>query len=108
VQRGKPARLMTLAGTVTAEPLEVRYRQLVVKRYWLSREVPILHLAKIEFPGIRYTMEARDYGVDARPRMVLPAPGDKKIKMEPASNLLPQVHQVLGSGAADDVEESRP
>jgi hypothetical protein len=87
VQRGKPSRLMTLAGTVTAEPMEVRHKQLVLKRYWISREIPILRLAKIEFPAIKYTLEVRDYGVDARPRMVLPAPGAKKIRMEPASNL---------------------
>ncbi|WP_309888674.1 hypothetical protein [Archangium sp.] len=88
VKRGKPARLMTLAGTVTAEPMEVIYRgNLVLKRYWMSREIPLLRLAKIEFPSVRYTMEVRDYGVDARPRMVLPAPGDKKMTLEPASNL---------------------
>ncbi|ATB40604.1 hypothetical protein CYFUS_006055 [Cystobacter fuscus] len=79
VTRGKPARVMTLAGTVQAEPMEVRYRQLVIKRYWISREVPILRLAKIEFPPIQYTMEVRDYGVDARPRMVRPSPNDKKM-----------------------------
>jgi hypothetical protein len=87
VERGKPARIMTLAGTVTAEPMEVLYKRNVLKRYWISREIPILRLAKMEFPGIRYTMEARDYGVDAKPRMVLPAPGAKKITLEPASNL---------------------
>jgi len=88
VKRGKPARLMTLAGTVTAEPMEVVYRgNLVLKRYWVSREIPLLRLAKIEMPSIRYTMEVRDYGVDAKPRMVLPAPGDKKMTLEPASNL---------------------
>jgi hypothetical protein len=81
VTRGKPARVMTLAGTVMAEPMEVRYRQLVVKRYWVSREVPILRLAKIEFPPIRYAMEVRDYGVDARPRMVRPSPNDKKMTL---------------------------
>ncbi len=87
VQRGKPSRIMTLAGTVTAEPMEVLHKRLVLKRYWISREIPILRLAKIEFPAIKYTMEVRDYGVDAKPRMVLPAPRDKKITMEPASNL---------------------
>lgn len=83
VLRGKPTRLMTLAGTVLAEPLEVRHRQLVLKRYWMSRDVPLLHLAKIEFPAIKYSMEARDYGVDAKPRMVLPSPRDPKLVIEP-------------------------
>jgi len=108
VNRGKPARLMTLAGTVTAEPLEVHHRQLVLKRYWVSREIPILRLAKIEFPPIRYTMEVRDYGVDAKPRMVPPAPGDKKISMEPASNLPPHFRPLPQSGAASGPKENRP
>ncbi len=89
VNRGSPTRIMTLAGSVTAEPMEVFYRRLVLKRYWVSREIPLLHLAKIEFPPIGYTMEVRDHGVDARPRIVLPAPGTKKIRMGPESDLPP-------------------
>ena len=87
VFRGQPTRIMTLAGTVTAEPMEARYRKLVLKRYWISREIPLLHLAKIEFPAIKYTMEVREYGVDAKPRMVLPSPSDKKITLEPGGGL---------------------
>ncbi|WP_257462437.1 hypothetical protein [Archangium lipolyticum] len=108
VNRGKPARVMTLAGTVTAEPLEVRHRQLVLKRYWLSREIPILRLAKIELPPVRYTMEVRDYGVDAKPRMVPPAPSDKKITLEPASNLPPHFQPLPQSGTASGPQENRP
>ncbi|HEX8823655.1 MAG TPA: hypothetical protein VF794_27280 [Archangium sp.] len=88
VKRGKPSRLMTLGGTVTAEPVEVLYRNnLILKRYWMSREIPLLRLAKLEYPAVKYAMEVRDYGVDAKPRMVLPAAGEKKISLEPASNL---------------------
>ncbi|PTL76133.1 hypothetical protein [Vitiosangium sp. GDMCC 1.1324] len=108
VSRGRPARLMTLAGTVTAEPLEVRHRQLVLKRYWVSREVPILRLAKLEFPPIRYTLEVRDYGVDAQPRMVPPAPGDKKMTLEPASHLPPHFQLPPESGTASGTEVTPP
>jgi hypothetical protein len=104
VKRGKPSRLMTLAGTVTAEPMEVTYRNLVLKRYWISRDVPFMRLAKIEFPPIKYSMEARDFGVDAKPRIVRPAPDDKKIAMEPAANL-PSWMQPLSDS---DKQEARP
>ncbi|AKJ02679.1 hypothetical protein ATI61_11767 [Archangium gephyra] len=108
VRRGPPTRLMTFAGTVTAEPLEVRHRQLVLKRYWVSRELPILHLAKLEFPPIRYALEVRDHGLDARPRLVPPSPGDKKITLEPASHLPPHFQPVSQSGTAWGTEDNRP
>ncbi|HEX5747881.1 MAG TPA: hypothetical protein VFZ09_16680 [Archangium sp.] len=108
VRRGPPTRLMTFAGTVTAEPLEVRHRQLVLERYWVSREIPILRLAKLEFPPIRYSMEVRDHGVDARPRLVPPAPGDKKITLEPASHLPPHFQPVSQSATDWGTEDNRP
>ena len=108
VRRGPPARLMTFSGTVTAEPLEVRHRQLVLKRYWVSREIPILRLAKLEFPPLRYSMEVRDHGVDARPRLVPPAPSDKKITLEPASHLPPHFQPVSQSGTAWGTEDNQP
>lgn len=108
VHRGPPTSLMTLAGTVTAEPLEVRHRQLVLKRYWVSRQLPILRLAKLELPPIRYSLEVRDYGLDARPRLVPPAPHDKKITLEPASNLPPHFQPSPQSGTAWGTEDNRP
>lgn len=72
---GKPTRLVTLGGTVDAVPLEIRLRDTVVKRVWLSRQVPLLQLAKIEMPALDHVMELRDYGTDARPRIVMPAVG---------------------------------
>ncbi len=108
VRRGPPTRLMTLAGTVMAEPLEVRHRQLVLKRYWVSRELPILRLAKVEFPPIRYSMEVRDHGLDARPRMVPPTPHDKKITLEPASHLPPHFQPGPQSGTGWGTEDNRP
>jgi hypothetical protein len=108
VRRGPPTPLMTHTGTVMAEPLEVRYRQLVLQRYWVSRELPILRLAKLELPPIRYSLEVRDYGSDARPRMVPPSPGDRKITLEPASNLPPHFQLQPQSGTASGTEENRP
>lgn len=72
---GRATRLVTLGGTVDAVPLEIRLRNTVVKRVWLSRQVPLLQLAKIEMPAIDHVMELRDYGSDARPRIVMPAQG---------------------------------
>ncbi len=79
---GQPTRLVTLAGTVTATPVELRLRSSVVKRVWVSEAIPLLHVAKLEIPGISHTIEVRDFGIDARPQMVLPAAGTPKIKVE--------------------------
>jgi hypothetical protein len=72
---GKSTRLVTMGGTVDAVPLEIRLRNTVVKRVWLSRQVPLLQLARIEMPAIDHVMELRDYGSDAKPRIVMPAQG---------------------------------
>jgi hypothetical protein len=81
VKRGAPSRLVTLGGTVTATPIEIRYRATVVKRLWLSDQIPLLHLAKIELPAIGHAMEARDWGLDAKPQMASADPA-AKIRME--------------------------
>lgn len=75
-------RLMTLAGTVTAVPTEVRYASTVIKRIWMSREVPILHLAKMEIPAIEHSLEVRDYGRNAKPEMILPVDGQPRLSLE--------------------------
>ncbi len=80
--KGEPTRLITLGGTVTATPLEVRIRGTVLKRFWMSDAIPILHLAKIEFPAVQHSMEARDWGLDARPEMASPDPSAATIRME--------------------------
>jgi hypothetical protein len=82
IQSGREQQLMTLAGTVAAVPMEVRYRSTVIKRMWMSREIPVLQLAKIEIPGIGQAMEVRDFGVKAKPQMRLPAPDAPKVKLE--------------------------
>jgi len=82
IQSGRETQLMTLAGTVPAVPLEVRYRSTVIKRMWMSREIPVLQLAKVEIPGIGQAMEVRDFGVDAKPLMPIPPADRPKVKLE--------------------------
>ena len=84
---------MTLAGTVAAIPVEVMLRGTVLKRLWMSRQVPVLHLAKLEIPAIEHAMEVRDFGIDAKPRMVLPSPDEPRIRMERYDEALPKVLQ---------------
>jgi hypothetical protein len=84
VKQGEPTRLITLGGTITASPVEVRVKSTLVKRIWLSDAIPILKLAKIEFPAIEHAMEVRDWGLDAKPQMVSPEPGAATIRMEGA------------------------
>ncbi|MDY7229435.1 hypothetical protein [Hyalangium rubrum] len=91
VRSGKEARLMTPAGTVTAVPVEVLYRATVVKRTWLSREIPILNLAKVEIPRIAHALEVHEYGVNAKPRMLLPDPKTPTVKMGYAEKVFPQL-----------------
>ncbi len=91
VRSGQETRLMTPAGTVTAVPIEVLYRSTVVKRTWLSREIPILNLAKIEIPRIAHALEVHEYGVNAKPRMLLPDPKAPLVKMEYADKAFPQL-----------------
>ncbi len=79
---GQPTRLVTLAGTLNATPIEVRLRSTMVKRIWTSEQVPLLHVARLEIPGIAHTIEVRDFGINGRPQMVLPAPGTAKIRLE--------------------------
>ncbi|MBK7858361.1 MAG: hypothetical protein IPJ65_07005 [Archangiaceae bacterium] len=84
VKRGAPSRLLTLGGTVTATPVEVRLQQTIFKRYWLCDQIPILHLAKMELPAVEHSMEARDWGLDASPQMPAPDPAAATIRMEGA------------------------
>jgi hypothetical protein len=91
VRSGQETRLMTPAGTVTAIPIEVLYRSTVIKRTWVSRQVPILQLAKIEIPRIAHALEVFEYGVNARPRMLLPDPKTPQVKLEYAEKAFPQL-----------------
>ncbi len=91
VRSGQETRLMTPAGTVTAVPIELMYRSTVIKRTWMSREIPILQLAKIEIPRIAHALEVFEYGVNAKPRMLLPDPKTPKVKLEYADKAFPQL-----------------
>jgi hypothetical protein len=91
VRSGQETRLMTPAGTVTAVPIEVLYRSTVIKRTWVSREIPILQLAKIEIPRIAHALEVFEYGVNAKPRMLLPDPKTPQVKLEYAERAFPQL-----------------
>jgi hypothetical protein len=84
---GQPTQLVTLAGTVLATPTEVRLRSTMVKRIWTSLQVPLVHLAKLEIPGISHSIEVRDFGINAQSQMLLPAPGTAKIKLEEYDDL---------------------
>lgn len=87
---GQPTRLVTLAGTVTATPVELRLRSSMVKRVWVSEQVPLLHVAKMEIPGIGHTIEVRDFGINAQPQLLMPRPGTAKIKLEQYDDLVIQ------------------
>ncbi|ADO73207.1 hypothetical protein [Stigmatella aurantiaca] len=91
VRSGQETRLMTPAGTVTAVPLELLYRSTVIKRTWLSREIPILQLAKIEIPRIAHALEVVEYGVDAKPRMLLPDAKTPQVRLEYVDKAFPQL-----------------
>lgn len=80
--RGEPQRVMTQAGSVRAEPVDLYYRGTQVRRIWMSPDIPVVGLAKIELPGTGYIMEARDYGIGAEPMMVLPKPGTPTLSLE--------------------------
>jgi hypothetical protein len=82
VKRGDATRLVTLGGTVTASPVEVRVRSTLIKRFWLCDQVPLLKVAKMELPAIGYSLEVRDWGLDARPQMAPPDPDAARIRME--------------------------
>ncbi|HVG63825.1 MAG TPA: hypothetical protein VNA24_34995 [Hyalangium sp.] len=91
VRSGQETRLMTPAGTVTAVPIDVLYRSTIVKRTWVSREIPILQLAKIEIPRIAHALEVFEYGVNAKPRMLLPDPKTPQVRLEYAEKAFPQL-----------------
>ncbi|MBZ4417736.1 hypothetical protein [Myxococcus sp. RHSTA-1-4] len=105
VRAGKEARLMTHAGTVTAVPVEVVLRSTVLKRMWMSREIPVIQLAKIEIPGIGQSMEVAEYGVDAKSRIRMPLPNEPQIRMEYAEQ---KFANLPWAQAEDEAEEESP
>jgi hypothetical protein len=73
---------MTPAGTFSARPVELLLGPRVVRRIWLSGEVPVLGLARLELPAVGQVMEVEALGTDATPRMAPPAPEAPQIQME--------------------------
>lgn len=106
--------LMTLAGTVSATPVEISVRNTPIKRMWVSEQIPLLHLAKLELPGLDYSVEVRDYGINAKPRMLKPPPELPKIKVGDLEKYLGELQkkvpeQMLDEEEADDApEQSTP
>jgi len=82
VRHGKELRLLTSAGTVSATPVELWYQRTLVQRFWISAEVPVLHLARIELPAAAHSMEASGYGHDAKARVGEPGSATPKIRLE--------------------------
>jgi len=82
VRRGGQVRLLTAAGTVSATPIELFYRRTLVQRFWISPDVPVLHLARIELPATSHSMEATGYGHDATARVPEPSASTPKIRLE--------------------------
>lgn len=79
---GPPAALLTHAGTVTASMLELRYKSVVLKRFWMSEAIPLWRLAKMEVPALKAVMEVRDFGINARSLMALPGPDERKVTVQ--------------------------
>jgi len=82
VVRGQPQRIMTQAGSVLADPVEVFYRGTSVRKIWTSAAIPVIGLVKIELPGTGHVLEVRDHGIDAKPMMVLPPPDAPTVTLE--------------------------
>jgi hypothetical protein len=72
VRKGEPNRILTAMGTIVATPVEVIDRNVVIKRIWVSEQVPVLHLAKLEIPSIGQSMEVHRYGHDAKAQLPIP------------------------------------
>jgi hypothetical protein len=102
VRTGSESQLMTAAGTVRAVPVEMKLKNTVLKRIWMSAQIPVLHVAKVEIPAIGHSMEVRDFGGAASGRMVLPGPGDQKIRLESYDTLRP------GQRSPDGAKEQTP
>jgi hypothetical protein len=79
VRRGRAKPLATAAGTVAAYPMDLLAGEKVVQRIWISREVPILHLARVEIPALKQSMELGGFGTGASAK--IPTPGEKEARI---------------------------
>lgn len=65
----QPERLRTPAGAFRARRVELRRGGTVVERIWLSDEVPVVPLVKLEVPPVGASLEVWAVGHDAVPRV---------------------------------------
>jgi hypothetical protein len=79
VRAGRERALTTGAGTLLARPIEVFHGPTLLQRWWVSRRIPLLHLARLELLPIGHSAEVWDYGSDAHSRMVLLPPNELSI-----------------------------
>lgn len=67
-------RVLSLAGrALRARPWETVHQGVVVQRLWVSDEVPVLNLVRMEVPALNQTLELDGFGFDARARIPLPS-----------------------------------
>jgi hypothetical protein len=79
VRAGRERHLATGAGTLLAQPIEVFQGHTLLQRWWVSRRIPLLHLARLDLLPIGHSAEVWDYGTDAHSRMVLPTTNGSSI-----------------------------
>jgi hypothetical protein len=79
VRAGQERRMMTSVGTLAAVPVEISRDGVLLQRIWISYQLPLLHLVKIEMPGTGYALEVSDFGTGAISRMALPVPTEPKL-----------------------------
>ncbi len=82
IRPGPEIKLMTLAGTLPAVPVEIYRQGSLVQRVWMSYRLPLLHLAKLEIPAIGHAMEVNGFGLNASARLILPAADEPRIRLE--------------------------
>jgi hypothetical protein len=69
MRSGSATVLQTPAGRLLATPVEGTFSETLVQRLWLSREVPLIHIARWEFPVIGHSIEVVGFGRDAKTRV---------------------------------------
>jgi len=67
---------------LSVQPVELLLHGRVLRRFWLSSEVPLLGLVLLEWPGMEQTLEMAAFGHDARPRLALPSPLAPQLQLE--------------------------
>ena len=103
VRTGKETRLMTPAGTVSAVPVEVMYRSTVVKRTWMSREIPHPPAGEDGDPPHRPLHGGRRVRGECQVPDAAARPQDTAVKMEMSMKGIPPA-AVGGAEPMNDLE----